>query len=169
MGPETGANTHLVWHVLETGERTAAVDVMQKAWTGDWPTHQAPQIQSLRLNAEEAPKSIEGAVNQVFHAEVHATESDDHLISWRVRGSPNRAAKRWWRFEPTPPTIEAVIGTQNRQFNFQLSEPGEYRLFCQIDTPHDSSAVANIPFLIKPEPQKRRGSSVCSEEALHDN
>ena len=70
---------------LETGERTASVDVMQKAWTGDWPTHQAPQIQSLRLNAEEAPKSIEGAVNQVFHAEVHATESDDHLISWRVR------------------------------------------------------------------------------------
>ena len=141
---------------LETGERTAAVDVMQKAWTGDWPTHQAPQIQSLRLNAEEAPKSIEGAVNQVFHAEVHATESDDHLISWRVREEvPTALQSDGGDFEPTPPTVQAVIGTQNRQFNFQLSEPGEYRLFCQIDTPHDSSAVANIPFLIKPEPQKR--------------
>ena len=98
MGPEQERERPLVRHVLETGERTASVDVMQKAWTGDKPTHQAPQIQSLRPNAEEAPKSIEGAVNQVFHAEVHATESDDHLISWRVREEVPTALQRWWRF-----------------------------------------------------------------------
>ena len=131
---------------------------MQKAWTGDWPTYQAPQIRSLRLNAQEAPTSIEGTVNQVFRAEVHATESDDHLVSWRVREEvPSALQSDGGDFEPTPLTVEAVIGTQNRQFNFQLSEPGQYRLFCQIDTPHDSSTIANIPFLIKAEPQKRTG------------
>lgn len=141
---------------LEAGERTAAVDVMQKAWTGEWPAQRAPEIQSLRLNDQEAPASVEGITNQVFRAEVDAADKGDHLISWRVREEvPAALQSDGGDFEPTPPTVEAVIGTQNRQFNFQLSEPGEYRLFCQIDTPYDSSAVANIPFLIKPEPQKR--------------
>lgn len=141
---------------LEKGERTAAVDVMQKAWTGNWPEHQAPQIQSLRLNEQEATTSVEGSVGQVFRAEIDAAENHDHLISWRVREEvPTALQSDGGDFEPTPPTVEAVIGTQNRKFSFQLSEPGEYRLFCQIDTPHNSSAVANIPILIKPEPQKR--------------
>ena len=57
----------------------------------------------------------------------------------------------------SPPHVKAqiiVAPGQTRRFEGDF-EPGEYRLFCQIDTPHDSSAVANIPFLIKPEPQKR--------------
>ena len=142
---------------LETGERTEAVDVMQKAWTGNWPTQQAPKIQSLRLNEQEAPTSVEGTVNQVFRAQVDATGSDDHLISWRVREEvPTALQSDGGDFEPTPPTIEAVIGTQNQQFNFQVSEPGEYRLFCQIDAPEKTSAVSNIPFLIKPKPLKRK-------------
>jgi hypothetical protein len=128
---------------------------MQKAWTGNWPEHQAPQIQSLRLNEQEATTSVEGSVGQVFRAEIDAAENHDHLISWRVREEvPAALQSDGGDFEPTPPTIESLLETQSKRFEFTVSQPGEYRLFCQIDTPHHCAAVTNIPFLITSKPRK---------------
>jgi hypothetical protein len=89
---------------LETGERTEAVEVMQKMWTGHLPTHNAPKIQSLFLNQQEAPASIEADVDQVLSAEVRLTGNDNHLISWRVREEvPAALQSDGGDFEPTPP------------------------------------------------------------------
>lgn len=140
---------------LETGERTQAVDVMQQAWAGQVPVQKAPKIQSLRLNNQEAPASIEAKVGESLNAQVLLSQSGDHIISWRVREEvPAVLQSDGGDFEPTPPTVESKLGTQSHRFSFQLSEPGEYRLFCQVDASHQASAVTNIPFLIKPKPRK---------------
>ena len=140
---------------LENGERTEAVDVMQAAWTGKELEQKAPQIQSISLNKQEAPASIEARIGEPMSAEIRVQSNDEVLISWRVREEvPTALQSDGGDFEPTPPTVESQLGTQSPRFNFQLSEPGEYRLFCQIDAPHAISAVANIPFRIKSKPRK---------------
>ena len=140
---------------LESGERTEAVDVMQKAWTGDTTEETTPKIRSLSLNQKTAPASIEARVGDPLSAEVKADGADDALISWQVREEvPIALQSDGGDFEPTPPTIESLLKTQNTHFDFQVSQPGEYRLFCQIDSPNRSSAVTNIPFLITSKPRK---------------
>ncbi len=140
---------------LEGGQRTEAVDVMQKAWTGVAPTETTPQIRSLSLNHKTAPASIEARIGDQLSAEVKVDGADDALISWRVREEvPTVLQSDGGDFEPTPPTIESLLETQNKHFDFKVSQPGEYRLFCQIDTPHQGSAVTNIPFLIQSKSRK---------------
>jgi hypothetical protein len=139
---------------LESGERTEAVDVMEKAWTGHGPQAAAPQIKSLSLNHKEAPTSVKASSNERLSAEVEVLGANDALISWTVREEvPTELQSDGGDFEPTPPVIESLVGTHSKTFEFQISQPGEYRLFCQVDTPHHSSAVTNIPFLIKSKPR----------------
>ncbi len=140
---------------LESGERTEAVDVMRQAWTGDTPEETTPKIRSLSLNQKAAPENIEARAGDSLSAEVTVDASDEVVISWRVcEEVPTALQSDGGDFEPTPPTIESLLDTQNTHFEFQVSQPGEYRLFCQIDTPHHSSAVTNIPFLITSKPRK---------------
>lgn len=140
---------------LESGERTEAVDVMQQAWTGQSPKLKTPQILSLSLNKCVAPESLAAEIDQPLSAEVLLSDSEDHVVSWRVREEvPSALQSDGGDFEPTPPTVKSALAVTSLAFNFQLSRPGEYRLFCQIDAPNQASAVSNIPFLIKPRPRK---------------
>ena len=140
---------------LESGERTEPVNVMKKAWTGYAPDEATPHMQSLSLNRKEAPTSIKACVGESLSAEVKVYGNDEALISWRVREEvPVALQSDGGDFEPTPPTIESQLETQNKHYEFQISQPGEYRLFCQVDTPHNCSAVTNIPFLITSRPRK---------------
>lgn len=140
---------------LESGQRTEAVDVLERAWTGHGPKGKTPQILSLTLNQCSAPQSVEAHVDQPLSAQVLLSESEDHVVSWHVREEvPSDLQSDGGDFEPTPPTIKSALEVKSLEFNFQLSQPGEYRLYCQIDAPHQASAVSNIPFLIKPKPRK---------------
>lgn len=142
---------------LASGERTESVDVMEHAWTGEWPLHRAPQIQSLRLNNACAPDDVIGKVNDLLQANVDIKYTDHCTVSWRVREEVTLDLQSdGGDFEPTPPTVASNLDTQNTAFEFSLSAPGYYRLFCQVDTPHQSSAVANIPFSIDSAPTWRQ-------------
>ena len=116
---------------LETGERTEAVEVMQKVWTGHLPTHNAPKIQSLLLNQQEAPASIEADVDQVLSAEVRLTGNENHLISWRVREEvPAALQSDGGDFEPTPPPFTAWQG--HTLGNLVLSYPSPASTACFV-------------------------------------
>ena len=128
---------------------------MRQAWTGDTEKEATPKIRSLSLNRKTAPASIEARIGDPLSAEVKVDGADDALISWRLREEvPTALQSDGGDFEPTPPTIESLLATQNKHFDFKVSQPGEYRLYCQVDTPHQSSAVTNIPFLITSKPRK---------------
>lgn len=135
---------------LEDGRRTESVDVMQHAWTGEWPEQRAPGIDSLTLNGQTAKDSVNASVGSIFTAEVTlAGVNASHTLSWLVREEVDRSQESdGGDFEPTPPCIVSAYQTQNTRFQFQLAQPGEYRLYCQVNDDGDASGVANIPFLV---------------------
>jgi hypothetical protein len=50
---------------LPTGERTAAVDVMTKAWTGKWPANRCPALTDLTVSSAAQGGSPAGEAEQV--------------------------------------------------------------------------------------------------------
>ena len=135
---------------LESGRRTEAVDVMQHAWTGEWPAVRAPRIRDLLLNKKHATDSVTVQESALMAAEaVIENVSDDACVSWIVREEVDRTLQSdGGDFEPTPPTIIEVHGTPATSFRFNAPAAGEYRLYCQVDNAEDASAVANIPFRV---------------------
>jgi len=70
-------------------------------------------------------------------------------ISWVIRKEVERALQSdGGDHEPTPPAVASSVAGQNQNYQFSISTPGEYRLYCQVDTSDSTSAVANIPFLV---------------------
>ena len=135
---------------LEKGERTEAVDVLQHAWTNSWPQHRAPAIEALTLNALNASNSVMMRSNETATAQVSFSSPDSGTsISWIVRKEVERALQSdGGDHEPTPATVVSSIASREPHYQFSISTPGEYRLYCQVDTPNNTSAVANIPFLV---------------------
>ena len=135
---------------LEDGRRTDAVDVLQHAWTGQWPARRAPGIEALTLNGLCAADSVTVNAQVAMAAEVVLSHPEEDLkFSWVVREEVDRASESdGGDFEPTPATVVAGSGAQTRRFAFTAPPPGEYRLYCQVDNRADASAVANIPFLV---------------------
>jgi hypothetical protein len=136
---------------LEDGQRLEAVDVMQTAWSGERPAYSAPRIEGLYLNGRRALDTVILEPGAAALAEVECVASSDQnaAVSWQVRPEvPHELESDGGDFEPTPPSLIEVKATWETAFNFTAPEPGEYRLYCQIDGPGDASAVANIPFLV---------------------
>ena len=135
---------------LEEGRRTEAVDVMQHAWTGTWPEARAPRIESLTLNAQRAADSVSAPVGSTLTAQaILSNIHGPHTLSWHVREEVDRNQESdGGDFEPTPPTLKHLLKTSETTFQFQLTEPGEYRLYCQVDNNTNASGVANMPFLV---------------------
>jgi len=126
------------------------VDVMQHAWTGEWPAVRAPRIRDLLLNKKHATDSVTVQESALMAAEaVIENVSDDACVSWIVREEVDRTLQSdGGDFEPTPPTIIEAHGTPATSFRFNAPAAGEYRLYCQVDNAEDASAVANIPFRV---------------------
>lgn len=144
---------------LEDGKHTEAVEVMNQAWTGQSPKRHSLQIKSLTLSGQPASASVTGQIDDRLHAQLALLETKGNpTISWTVCTEVSKALESdGGDFEPTPPSVLSSIGTQNTDFAFQLSQPGEYRLFCQVDMPDATSAVVNLPFLVKPKSRTRNG------------
>ena len=98
-------------------------------------------------------------IDDELHAQLALLETDGNpAISWTVRTEVSKALESdGGDFEPTPASLISSVGTQNMDFTFQLPQPGEYRLFCQVDMPDATSAVVNLPFLVKPKSRTRNG------------
>ena len=146
---------------LENGNRTEAVDVMQHAWSGQWPKNRAPHLAELTLNGQRAAQSVTVYEQAAMVAEVALQGSEDDLqFSWIVREEVERAQQSdGGDFEPTPPTVVEGLGVQGSQFSFAAPKPGEYRVYCQINNKTNASAVANIPFRVgplRPQPQMKK-------------
>jgi hypothetical protein len=144
---------------LEDGKHTEAVEVMNQAWTGQSPKRHSLQIKSLTLSGQPASASVTAQINDQLHAQLALLETKGNpTISWTVCAEVSKALESdGGDFEPSPQSVLSSIGTQNMDLAFQLSQPGEYRLFCQVDMPDATSAVVNLPFLVKPKSRTQYG------------
>jgi hypothetical protein len=136
---------------LPSGEKTETVDVMQRAWTGEWPENRTPRLESATLGGMTAYDGITLAPGEQAPAEVATTDpdGDDLRYAWEVRRE-STAQTEGGDDEYVPEAIQGVLSaTDDATVTLTApSEPGAYRLFVYVYDGNNSAAHANIPFLV---------------------
>ncbi len=138
---------------MENGDKTESVDVMEHIWTAKWPENRAPVMQSLMLDNKTAYQSVQLKAMQNYQAEclVEDPDGDELNYSWVVMREVDDSKKsEGGDFEQKPEVVlEFTDNTVGNSIDFEVTEPGEYRLFIYASDAKGSSATANIPFLVK--------------------
>lgn len=137
---------------LESGHETEAVDVMQHAWTGEWPENRAPVISGFQLNGKTAHDAVYLKTEQEYQAVAEITdhENDPLTYHWEIIPEvPEDRQSDGGDYEPRQPSVLKAEGDSN-SFTFKAPEAsGAYRLFVYAYDNHNNAATANIPFYIR--------------------
>lgn len=136
---------------LETGEKTAAVDVMQTLWQGTPPANQSPRLQSAWLDGKSAGQNIRLRAGQKVTAKLIADDPDHDALryAWEVT-EESRDLKTGGAKEARPPALPGLIHSpQQAEITLTVpSQPGAYRLFGYAYDGKGAAAHVNLPFWV---------------------
>lgn len=137
----------------EKWRESAAVDVMQYEWTGNWPVNRAPELISMFIEDKKATDNIYLKPDKIYKARVIASDrdGDDLTYHWEVLPEPEKFGYGG-RGEVKPDSM-AVIQSAKNSSEIRFRGPREensYRLFVYIYDGNNHFATANIPFYIRP-------------------
>jgi hypothetical protein len=135
--------------LTERGEETEAIDILHKAWTGNWPANRTPQLRSLRLDGRAALESVRLEPGAEYFAEVDAFDPDgDPLVyRWELKHESD-ATQSGGDYEPEIASLEGFIEeSSSSRVRITSPPPGAYRLFVYALDPAGNAAHANISFL----------------------
>jgi len=138
--------------VLESGERTEAVDVMHYVWTGAWPANRAPRVQSMLLDGKGARDSVVLRAGRTYQAAFRVVdpEGDPLRFHWDVKPESD-STKKGGDFEERIGSLDGVLRDPTAATTaITVQQPGKYRLFAYAFDDHGHAAHANIPFLVEP-------------------
>ena len=163
LGPGLGAYAFLwgqkqerthTWFSLftETGESTAAVDVLEAVWTGRVPENQAPAIRSMRLARRPATDSVRLGAGKRYtaRAEVVDPDGDPLVFQWSIKPESTETVVGG-DFEASIADLDGLFvgdATQARVSLMAPDAPGQYRLYVMAYDGQGHAAHANIPFLV---------------------
>jgi hypothetical protein len=137
---------------LESGEKTALVDAMQKVWTGEKPGNLSPRIKRIFLHEQESLSRIYLEPGQEYEAIVEATdpEGDSLRYRWELRPEGEYQGMTGGDIERVPQPIPDLIakGEQPRIWLQSPDSMGAYRLFVTVLDGRGSGTVANVPFFV---------------------
>ena len=136
---------------LADGSATEAVDFMQFAWTGAWPTNRAPRVEALELDSKRATDSVVVAPGQRVAASVAATDPEGGKLSYSWHVTREIVVKEdGGDDEPMPPTVRLRMdAADGAKPSFTAPRrPGAYRLFVDVHDGSGSAGHANIPFYV---------------------
>lgn len=139
---------------LESGEETAAVDVMQYVWTGHWPVTRSPQLAGAWLNGKTARQNIHLKAGQIYPAKVQASDTNHNPLSYVWEVLPESTdLKTGGDFESRPQSLPGLIQTDGgNEITLKApSQPGAYRLFAYVYDGKGHAAHVNIPFYLDKE------------------
>lgn len=136
---------------LESGEKTAAVDVMFQLWSQRWPENRSPEIAALQLTGKSAEDSVvlqpgEPALAQVS---LHDPEGDVLDLVWELLHETSD--KRLGGDEEEKPAVAQGVELQTQGSSVRFAAPreeGPYRLFVTAFDQQGSAAHANMPFYV---------------------
>ncbi len=133
---------------LPTGERTEAIDVMIRSWSGHLPHNCCPEIDSFELDI----KGQEVAVGSSLKASVtfHDPDSKNLKVRWEVRDeTPTR--KHDGQDEKAGGVVEGPWQTAEGGMLecAAPSFPGRYRLYVFVKDDKGSAACGNWPFAVR--------------------
>ncbi|TJZ54775.1 glycosyl hydrolase family 2 [Sphingobacterium olei] len=144
----------LTWYGMfdKQGNTFAAVDAMQYAWTGSYPTNRAPVIQDrskILMNGKRAEENITVSKNSTNIATVEASDPDNDPLTyaWRIIKEKSAAA------DGSLPNGIAGLITDATLPSISFNAPNEtggYRLIIfVIDQNNKKAASAVIPFYVE--------------------
>lgn len=138
---------------LESGEATEVVDTMQWLWSGQWPEHRAPRIESFKIDDKVAADSIYLKAGEAYRVELDARHPTDEPLEIRWEILPESTdIKSGGDREDRPTEVTGLIvqdeGNGTMQFTAPAT-PGPYRLFTYVTTQYDRAATANVPFFVE--------------------
>ena len=122
----------------------------------------------MLLNRKTAAQGVTLEAGSEAAGEVVFTAAQDSACSlfWQVREEvDHKLESDGGDFEPTPPCLIKSGDSGESRFVFEAPQPGEYRLYCQVDDNGEGSAVANIPFLVTP-PEGGAAAGLCEVSVI---
>ena len=139
---------------LEDGSETDVMDVLQKAWSGQWPANRSPSISSYTLNGKAPAASVILARRSMAELAVDASDPEAVPLRFRLEILPESTDIRsGGDAESRPTAIETdFIPAEDANGIWKFRAPktaGPYRLFIYAYDDGDNAAVANIPFFVK--------------------
>ncbi|MFD2598973.1 glycoside hydrolase family 2 TIM barrel-domain containing protein [Sphingobacterium corticis] len=142
------------WYGLftEKGEQSEVIDVMQYLWTGSWPTHRAPHIDSFTINDKKAADHVYLKPGTSYPVAAQVSDPQGNAITARWELLPESTdLKEGGDRENRPKAIQGLLKENDYQ-NATLTAPkkeGAYRLFYYASDGNGKVATANIPFFVK--------------------
>ncbi|NVJ60076.1 MAG: hypothetical protein HWE27_06795 [Gammaproteobacteria bacterium] len=136
----------------EFGHETESVDVMHYIWNGKWPSNRVPAIESMILNSQQAPDSIELQSNKYYTAQINASDPDGDALTYKWEIKPESDSKKvGGDFEEGIKSLNGIFNNaSSSSVEFAAPKaPGAYRLFVYVFDGHNNAGHANIPFLVK--------------------
>ncbi len=143
---------------LPSGERTAAVDVMSREWTGQWPANRCPRISALtvEMSGESATTTQPAAhvypTGAKIHCSVQADDPDgDKLVyRWELRSESTDRRSGGDREQAPPDHPDAIVNVEGHNITLRAPQTaGPYRVFVYVVDGHNNAATANVPILVK--------------------
>jgi hypothetical protein len=137
--------------LLESGERTESVNVMQYMWTGQWPSNRAPRVEELEIDGKLAADNVGLEPGSSHRATLKVTDPDGDPLTlrWEIRPEVARAGYAGMgetRSQPMPGLIQKT-GEREMTFTSPAAE-GAYRVFVYALDGQGNAATANIPFKV---------------------
>ncbi|MCL4222144.1 MAG: hypothetical protein KJZ65_12335 [Phycisphaerales bacterium] len=132
---------------LESGERTAAVDVMQELWTGKPPTDRAPEVGNLALGSGPV---FEPGQTFVSTCKPGDPEGEPLRVTWVVRPESTDRRSGGDAERGTPDIPGAIVESGLERAVVRAPDwPGAYRLYVTVFDGRGGAGTANIPFLVQ--------------------
>jgi hypothetical protein len=135
---------------LPSGEKTARVDVMARAWTGDWPANRAPLLDAAEMPF--AGRELTAGESHQVSVRYSDPENDPLTFRWEVR-EESRDRREGGDAEQQPPSVPGAVVRSDDHGAAEIripEKPGAYRLFVTVTDAQGSGAVDNWPFLVRP-------------------
>jgi hypothetical protein len=157
---------------LDSGEETAAVDVMHYFWKGAWPANRSPRLEGAWLDGKTATQNVRLRPGQPYPARVAATDPDRDALTfkWEIMAestSKNVGGDR----ESKPAALPGLIADPSlAEISLQApSKPGAYRLFAYVFDGKGHAAHANVPFFVGEPVKGQQAASASQLQSQHQN
>jgi hypothetical protein len=137
--------------LTEDGNLTEVVDVMQYAWTGEWPENRTPQVESMLLDGKAATDSVTLTSGQTYEAVIYLRDPEGDALTYRLELKPeSTSTAAGGDYEEPLTNLEGALSDSGAaSTTLTAPAPGKYRLFVYASDAGGRIAHANIPFLVR--------------------
>ena len=136
--------------LAEDGDLTEVVDVMQYAWTGEWPENRTPRVEAMLLDGKKSTDSVTLAPGQAYEAIFEVRDPDGDTVSYRWELKPeSTATTAGGDYEEPLGNLDGFLSNPGAATTtLAAPPPGKYRLFAYAWDEAGRVAHANIPLLV---------------------